>query len=317
MRAAFALLAALLVLPFAAHAGAPASASVSAYTAPNGGEGFVGTPAGTPLGLVVILHGYGHPAADHQAHLLHIAQQGYLAVAMTYTGDVNGFPLRAGADDTNSAIRDLEQQLPAGAPRYLYSVSMGTSVAPMVLSAHSFDYWVDNEGLSMLGETWTEASILAPANAFAKTASDAITVECGGSPAQNPACYQERSMALRVGDIQPGLKGVVLTHGLNDGLVPHNQGREMEAALIAGGIPTDFYTYLRCGAGNEGTTLTGYALGPAGAADPGAGLAGHGTESIDAHCLTELSFRLLDGVLAGHVPMGHTEHLVDNGETLA
>jgi hypothetical protein len=43
------------------------------------------------------------------------------------------------------------------------------------------------------------------------------------------------------------------------------------------------------------------------------GLAGHGTESNDAHALTELSFALLDDVLSGALVPSGQERVVDEG----
>lgn len=257
--------------------------------------GHAAFPEGAPRGLVVIAHGYGHTSTSHLAHLSRIAEDGYVAVAMDFRG--TGFPLRAGADDTIAATRDLLASHPTDLV-VLYSVSMGTTVAGMVLAEMPdvFDYWVDNEGLAMLHETWAGATALAPSgNAFAVQAAADIEAECGGTPVDAPACYLERSAATRASEFV-GLKGAILTHGLNDGLVPYDQGREMAAALRATGVPVEFHTVTTSAPGGEGTTVTGYT--PAG----GMGLAGHGTESNDAHALTALSFALLHEILGGRAP---------------
>lgn len=268
-------------------------------------RGLVGLPqgGGTPEGLVVILHGYGHKAESHRAHLAHLAAQGYVALAMDYRGD--GFALTTGAADTRAAIRDLEASH-AFPKRVLYSVSMGTAVAPLLLETEAFDAWVVSEGLAMLHETWAGASALAPTgNAYAVKARDDIERECGGTPAAQPECYLARSAALRAQDYDLG--AAVLAHGLNDGLVPYDQGRALVGALRAAGIPSDFYTLVRSAPGGEGTTITGYT--PLG----GLGFAGHGTESNDAHAMTALSFRLLDDVLSGALVPSGAERVVDEG----
>lgn len=257
-------------------------------------HGLVARPLGEPTAFVVILHGYTHQAESHRGHLEALAERGALAIAMDYRGPVEGFPLAHGAAETDAAIADLAdgQDFPL---KVLYSVSMGTAVAGMVLADTPgfFDYWVDNEGLAMLHETWAGASALVgTGNPTAVNAKAGIEAECGGTPADAPDAYVQRSAALRAPEFV-GLKGAILVHGLNDGLVPHNQGREMQAALHAIGVPTDFYTTLRGHVGGEGTTLTGYAGGNVD------GLSGHGTESDDFHTTTALSFALLYDLVEG------------------
>lgn len=293
------LLAALLLLAGIAPVSATlseASVGVDDYYVIVGSEvatGLLGLPDDPAAAdtLVVILHGYGHKAESHRGHLGAIAERGAIGVAMDYRGE--GFPLRAGADDTIAATQDLLATYTNVENVILYSVSMGTAVAPMVLAELPvFDHWIDNEGLAMLHETWAGATVLAPANQFASDASRDIEAECGGTPATALPCYLERSAATRAGEFQ-GLKGVWLTHGIHDGLVPYNQGREMAAALRGVGIPADFHTVLRGETGGEGTTITGYGGMQVD------GLAGHGSESNDAHTLTGLSFGLLYALLEG------------------
>ncbi|HVM44833.1 MAG TPA: alpha/beta hydrolase [Candidatus Thermoplasmatota archaeon] len=312
MRALVLLAALLLLAPGATHA-AGAAELVSDYRVrvgePDEARGLLGVPVGEPRGLVVILRGYNHSAESHRGHLQHLAEQGWVGVAMDYTGERDSFPLMAGALDTRDAILDVRATLGLeDKPAHLYSVSMGTAVAALLVPMlpDTFTYWVNNEGLSMLHETWAGAAALSfTRNPTAVRALAAIEEECGGSPAHAPDCYRARSAALRADELS-GIAGVVLTHGLNDGLVPHNQGREMVSALRAAGIPSDFYTVVRSSPGGEGTTITGHAgLG-------GMGLAGHGTESNDAHTLTKLSFELLDQVLEGRLVPSDAERVFDD-----
>jgi hypothetical protein len=285
----------------------PALALVADYQV-GGAHGLAGSPEGAPKGFVLILHGYGHQAESHRAHLEHLAAQGWAGVAMDYTGPQAGFPLGAGAADSLAALRDLRAAHGLDdEPTVLYSVSMGTAVAALVLPQLTPEdrttYWVNNEGLASLAETWAEAKAVSPGIPFGAVASAAIESECGGTPAQAPDCYRARSAALRAAEFP--IQGAVLTHGLNDGLVPYNQGREMAGALRANGIPTEFWTVATCAPGSEGTTITGHAtLG-------GRGVCGHGTESNDAHTLTALSFGLLDQVLEGSLVPADREHVVD------
>ena len=265
-----------------------------------------------PTTFVVILHGYGHQAESHRAYLGTLAQRGVLGVAMDYRGPKDGFPLAAGAADTVAAVEDLLAANPTVERVYLYSVSMGTAVSPMVITELPgvFDAWVVGEGLSALAETWAGATALKPSgNPTAVRAASAIEEETGGTPATVPLEYAKRSAAYRVPEYQGFGLGVILTHGLNDGLVPYDQGREMVGALRANGFKADFYTVVRGDAGQEGTTITGYT--PLG----GLGLAGHGTESVRSHTLTGLTLSLLDRLVDGDASVlpADRELVVDGG----
>ena len=264
-----------------------------------------------PTAFLLILHGYGHQAESHRAHLQTLAEKGVLAVAMDYRGPQDGFPLAAGAADSVAAARDLLARHPVE-DSYLYSVSMGTAVAAMVVPELPgvFDAWVIGEGLGVLHETWAGATLLKPSgNPTAVRAAEAIEQETGGTPATVPLEYAKRSAALRVPEYEGFPIGIILTHGLNDGLVPYNQGREMVGALRANGFKADFYTVVRGEARQEGTTLTGYA------GQNVDGLAGHGSEAARSHTLTGLTLDLLDRVLAKDpsVLPANRELVVDRG----
>lgn len=289
---------------------APALPDVMAVTLTVDGEaahGLVAFPSGPCSGVAVIAHGLGHTASSHTTHLANLAGHGLVAIAMDYRGPQAGFPLANGAADTIAATHFAKANCP-GKPAYFYSVSMGTAVAALVLPqiAQEFDYWVNNEGLANLFESWSEARAVCPAVAFACPISVSIEHETGGTPVEQPEAFAARSAALRAHEMT-ALKGVILTHGLNDGMVPYNQGREMVTALRAAGIPSDFYTVVRGEPGGEGTTLTGHA-----SHSLDNGFAGHGTESNDAHTLTALSFSLFTQIATGHYGQpSNAEFVVD------
>lgn len=309
MRAAPAALVLLLVLPALGAADAPAPGVSDFFVDVDGASahGRIAVPDGAAKGLVVVVHGYSHQAVDHDAHLARLAALGYVAVAMDF-GPKAEFPLLAGAHQTEAATDALLAQY-GFQHAILYSVSMGTAVAGIVLAERPgvFEYWVSNEGLAMLHETWAGATALSPSgNPTALKAKSAIEAECGGTPAEAPLAYAARSAALRAPEFR-GLKGAVLLHDSNDGLVPTNQGRELEAALAAVGVPTDYYQVLRGQPGHEGTSMTGYGSLQVD------GMAGHGDESDDAQAMTALSFAVLEDILAGtyELPQGHREFVVD------
>jgi len=108
---------------------------------------------------------------------------------------------------------------------------------------------------------------------------------------------------LRVADIAAGgLKGVIKVHGVDDGLVPFNQAREMVAALDLEGIPVHMFNVLRRTPESEReTTITGYAGGKL---DPNytSPFAGHASETSTVHIIMKTAFERLVALYRGEVP---------------
>lgn len=109
-----------------------------------------------------------------------------------------------------------------------------------------------------------------------------------------------------------GVRAATVIHAVNDGLVPHNQGRVMASTLTTSGIPTQFFTIVGIPAGQDpGTTGTGTA--GAGDADAYLNLAGHGSEAQDYHPVMRVAFenmrKMLDGTYNETVP--YFECIVD------
>jgi hypothetical protein len=156
-----------------------------------------------------------------------------------------------------------------------------------------FDYWFAVEPAVNVTETWAEASAVAQSgNGFAVNAKEDIEQEMGGTPADAPDAYQSHTVMARVQEIAAaGLKGVSVVQGIDDGLVPYNQSRELVAALRAQGIPVDDVTIGTRGDGEAGTTLSGNALGAFGQESP---LAGHGSEVSNTQLVIETGFAMLD-----------------------
>jgi hypothetical protein len=260
-------------------------------------HGLIAVPAGTPDALVVVTRGYQHSAESHRNHLRWIAEAGAVGVAMDFEGDRFDFPLARGAAETLAAIAYVEGRFDFER-RILFSVSMGTPVGAMVLVdlPDHFDYWVAAQPMANVLETYLEAKAICPAAPFAPAlsitckAASAIENETNGG---DPAEFPPRMAVTRVAEFS-GLDGVIVIHGPNDGLVPYNQGRELNEALRASLHTTDFYTVLRGEPGAGGTTITGHAM--LGGHDDG--LAGHGTESNETHTLTILSWDLTLRLLA-------------------
>lgn len=289
-------------------------------------SGIFAWPSRTPKQLVLFDHGYRKTATSYWGgHVRDAAKHGAVAVAMDYRGigpapDYRGWNVSAGADDTIKAAQYFLKLCPSIEQVFLLGVSMGGNASGLAVAAGAkrpdgsplFDYWIDIEGATNVTETYHEASAVAPSgNEYAAGAKEDIEKEMGGTFAEVPDTYREESVVTRGADIAAsGVKGVVLVHGLGDGLVPYNQSREMEAALAANGVATDFYTIGTRGDGESGTTLDGYV--PVEHDSP---FAGHGAEESTTQLVITTGFRQLWRLMAGKVTIGpHNEFFVD-GDT--
>lgn len=297
-------------------------------------NGFYALPDSTPTGLVVFSHGYGHSSYSWQHHLRRVAAElDVITVAMDYRGitflptekapgipDTRGWNVSAGAEDGIAAAQYFEEACDITGTIVNYGVSMGGNTSGLMAAAGAtrstgaplFDYWIDIEGANVVAETYTGARILAPVNTFARNAQTDIEAEMGGTFEARTATYLEWSNVTRVDDMKAaGLKGVVLVHGVDDGLVTHDQSVSMRAALNAGGIPTQMFTVaLKSPESERETTLTGY-IG--GAIDPTyrSPLAGHASEMSTTHIVSVVGFERLNALFAGQKPDCTREHVVD------
>ena len=296
-------------------------------------------PKGTPKGIVVFDHGYSHTMFSWMRHMQRTAQTlGVIAITPDYRGQTDDFTTKPlpesrgwrvaeGAVDTNTVVQQFDKACLHGkGHNVLYSVSMGGNTAGLALAAQPkreggaplYDEWVDVEGAANVLETYQGARALAGVNTFAAHAQADIEAEMGGTPEQVPAVYAERTVVNRVADIvASGIKGVVMEHGVADGLVTHDISRQLQAQLVARGVPVDFTMFVTHTAGSEpGTTLDGYA--PTGQTSP---FAGHAGEASETHDVGLAGFAALADLYAGHavrcVDRVHDSHANANGLDVA
>jgi acetyl esterase/lipase len=303
------------------------------------GEGVItgryAVPAGKPKGLVIFDHGYGHTSASWVEHMKRAAQRGVVAVAPDYRGieikrdsDNDGLPesrgwnVSKGAEDTVIAAQAFEKACGSIQKIIAFGVSMGGNTSGLAVALASeerradgsplFDYWVDVEGAVNVVETYLGARALAPVNAFAANAQADIEKEMGGPIEDDPQPYLDRAVVNHVDDIKAsGVKGVVMIHGVDDGLVPYNQAREMAALLTANQIPNDLYTVGReSPETDDDTTATGYVGGQL---DPNydSPLAGHASEKSRVHIVMVTAFDRLWELFKGQAPGPAREFIVD------
>jgi pimeloyl-ACP methyl ester carboxylesterase len=301
--------------------------------------GYYALPRGTPKGMVVFAHGYQRAADSWFGHLTGVAAlDGVITLAMDNHGQTDtpptgsgsatsrGWRVQEGADDMVAAARLFAA---ACAPPTIvdYGVSMGGNTSGLAAAARPtrpgsgnrplFDRWFDIEGATNVVETYTEAVAYGrTGNVYAQQAQADIEQEMGGTLAQAPSSYLNHAVVTRAGDIKAsGIRGVVIVHGVADGLVPSNQSREIATGLVQQGVPTDVFTVItrRPNDGGSGTTLDGAVIG---ATPLGAGynspFAGHASESSATETVVALGLARLDALLRGcDIPSGHREFVVD------
>jgi hypothetical protein len=278
----------------------------------DGHSGYVAYPSRAPQGVVVFFHGINHTArswADN--HLEEEAQASrVVTVAMDYgSADVPGsWQVLEGASASVAAARALRGACRTAGPTVAYGVSMGGNASGLALAENAgvFDWWFDIEGANNMPETYAEAATLAQSgNEIATAAKRGIESETGGTPDQVPQEYLRRSNVARATDIATsGIGGVVMIHGVDDGLVPYDQSRELATLLRSQSVPVDFTTVTTTDGGEPGTTLDGYA--PVAHPQP---FAGHADEDSHTHVVSRLGFQRLRALFTDQRTVADGEHL--------
>lgn len=277
-------------------------------------------PAGRPKGIVVFDHGYGHTMHSWARHIARTATQlGVIAIAPDYRGQVDtadpkgglpssrGWRVQEGADDSIAAVQLFDRACGHRGTNVVYGVSMGGNTSGLVVAAKPkdskgkplFDYWVAVEPAVNVTETYQGARVLAPVNEFAAHATADIEQEMGGSFEARPDVYAQRTVVARAQDIAAsGIKGVSIAHGIVDGLVTHDESRQLQALLRAQGIPVDMWAALTHSKTSEaGTTLDGYAPVP-----HDSPFAGHASETSMTQDVGLAGFAALTGIFHGVTP---------------
>jgi pimeloyl-ACP methyl ester carboxylesterase len=318
----------------------PTVQSLTDFTALPGTTGLYQLPSGTPTRLSVFMHGYGNDSAAWTCHIADAAaNHNTIAFATDYRGNTptRGWHVQEGAEEAVALAQYFTVKYPTIKEVGILGISMGGNSSGLAVAADAtrttlnskgkpievplFDWWVDIEGVSNLIEEYALArSVGATGNVFAANAQADIEAECGGAIEGNPGCYEVSSPTARVRDIEgAGLKGIVIVHDIDDGLVPMNQSRELQGILTFAAnvgpapLPIDFVTVARRNDGarsrEAGTTLSQNVgdpvLGAAGQTYD-APLAGHGWEGSNTQITIATGFKhfwdLMDNK---NLPNGH------------
>lgn len=291
-----------------------------------------------PTQLVIMMHGHRHNSCSWRNHLREAASHGAVAVAMDYTGQSlsetdapstnAGWFVQEGAADSIEAARYFLKRYPSIRQVFLFGVSMGGNSSGLAAASRSavrldgttplFDYWVAAEGVHDLTQEYLIARSIAPANASAAEVVPEIEEENGGPIESVPQAYLDTTNVLRAGDIAAnGLTGAVLVHGVDDGLVPTNQSREMALALRAVGVPVELDTVVGRGGAEDGTTASSIVLAPlfatAGLGAYQSPLAGHGGEDSDTQLVIRTALDRLFDLMSGQTLAPYRERTLPDG----
>ncbi|MDP9326246.1 MAG: hypothetical protein M3O87_06895, partial [Candidatus Dormibacteraeota bacterium] len=258
-------------------------------------------PEKTPTQLVVFAHGHDNSSVAWVGHMKDAANHGAVAVTPDYRGldgppGYGGWPAVAGAEDLVTSARFFLARCPSIKQVFLAGVSMGGNMSGLALASKPtrpdgstplFDYWVDVEGVNdLIQEYWIARGAGLAGVASGTVAQAEIEKETGGPIESKPAEYVSRTNYLRAADIAAsGVRGAVLVHGIEDGLVPSPQSDLMFSTLLANQVPTDYYSVVRRGQerdpGHDQTSGLSDTGDPTlSESDP---FAGHGWEGSNTH----------------------------------
>lgn len=329
MRRAPVLLAVALLALLAVPARAGSESSCVDHRGPvafdvDGDPGYVDYPDKKPVGLVVFFHGINHTSRDWLHHLERVSRESrVVTVAMDYPGerDAHGDPIagswqvQEGATASIAAAERLQAQCRSIRTTVAYGVSMGGNASGLAVAdapVGLFDWWFAIEGAHNVIETYVEASAVAVSgNTTAVQARAGIEREMGGTLAEQPDAYRQRTNVLRAEDIASRIRGVFMVHGLADGLVPYNQSREMAGLLRDLGRPVEFVTATTNGGQESGTTVDGYVTAqiPEGQR-PASPFAGHANERSVTHVVGAAGFTRLAALFQGQLIVDDSEQQV-------
>lgn len=265
---------------------APLTLSVAGQPA----SGLYALPAGPARALVVFGHGYSYTDTAWVKHMINAATlDGSIAVTMNYRGLAplpvdstgyarsRGWPVAAGAQDLIAAGRYFDATCGPFSKIILLGVSMGGNSTGLAAAAQAkridgqplFDYWMGLEGVYNLTELYNQATLVAPSNTFAANAKADIEHETGGTFAQVPQAYTDRTVVDQASKIAgSGLKGVYIVHSVEDGEASYDQAQQMTNALRGDGLATDLYSVTRHAPGDDQGIDTTLSASPT---DPNAG----------------------------------------------
>src|SRR4051794_11063836 len=275
---------------------------------------YVSLPRRKPRALVVVAHGYAWTAAAWKTKLRRIATQNRaIAVAPEFRGlrvhkedgrlKSRAIPLRNAVADLTAYGRRYAKSCKSAKTNVLVGYSIGGIYSGNTLMHHPkrpggkrrlFDYYVGMEAIEDVFGEFKLASALKD-DAFVKGAIDDAADELGGTIDEKPEAYHAVSPIEHIKRLRKsGIRGVILVHGSDDGLVPYSQATDMTKALRDGGVKTDLYTAYKRRPGDEPDTTLSSRFG-----EP-SGNTGHASDRATRHLVPETGLRVIRNLLVKH-----------------
>jgi pimeloyl-ACP methyl ester carboxylesterase len=270
-----------------------------------------------PTVLIAMFHGYGNDSCSWRRHLQRFAGTGALAFAMDYEPYAGapanhgrrGWSVQRGALDSIAQATYFLAHYPSIRTVISFGISMGGNASGLAVAQQAkradgsplFDYWIGVEGVSNLTEEYEALAPLGNVNAGAEEFRIDVERETGGTLQAAPEAFRQRTVVARAPDIAAGgLKGAVLVHGIDDGLVPNNQVHEMTGALRGVGVPVEVYNVVRSRTAEDYPDDTASAIALAALVEGyNSPLAGHGWEGSNTQNVIKTGFDQLLALVCG------------------
>ena len=301
----------------ACTAKSPNAKRVALKVAGQRSPGYASMPRRKPTALVVVAHGYSWGADSWKTKLRMIARDDRaVAVAPEFRGlrvvgrkeggfeSTRGIPLRKAMADLNAYTRSYRARCRSVKTVVLVGYSIGAGYSGNALMGRPkrtggkplYDYFVGMEAVEDIFGEFKPAEQI-QGDAFIQGAIDDGAAELGGTVDEKPEAYHAVNPIEHVDRIKAsGLKGAILVHGSDDGLVPYSQSVDMTKALRDHGIRTDLYTARKRRPGDDpDTTLSGRFGEPSGDS-------GHASDASTNHLVPETGLSVLHALLKGKRP---------------
>lgn len=213
--------------------------------------------------LVVFCHGHTDTSVTEAPYLRRVASEsGAPVLAMDNRGEPGAWNPTTGWQDTVAATQWFKERHPEITETVLWGWSMGGVTSGLALAYGPpglFDYWVASFPAVEDAGAWAAYTTLDVVDGDGKQGKEVEHDAGDCNPAQCPAAYLARTPTVLADRIR--VRRALFLHALFDDSSPYEQSREMQAALIARGVPTSMYTVLTYRDGSGTVRPAGHGFG--------------------------------------------------------